>query len=228
MATQRMTGNQRREQLLEVGRTVFAERGLDGASIEEIAERAGVSKPVVYEHFGGKEGLYAVVVDREMNHLLEVMVDSLHGRHPRELLEQAALALLGYVDEHSDGFTILIRESPVTSVTGNFVSLLHDVVEKLEPIVAAMFKARGFDPKLAPIYAHSLAGMVVLTGQWWLDVRKPSREVVAAHIVNLAWNGLAGLEASPKLRTRARRRVRARLRLAGPAGGAKGRDRQAG
>ena len=49
----RMTGKQRREQLLDVGRALFAERGFDGTSIEEIASRAGVSKPVVYEHFGG-------------------------------------------------------------------------------------------------------------------------------------------------------------------------------
>jgi AcrR family transcriptional regulator len=53
----RMTGKQRREQLLDVGRALFAERGFDGTSIEEISARAGVSKPVVYEHFGGKEGL---------------------------------------------------------------------------------------------------------------------------------------------------------------------------
>ena len=67
----RMTGQARREQLLDVGRALFAERGYQGASIEEVAHRAGVSKPVVYEHFGGKEGLYAVVVDREMRELLE-------------------------------------------------------------------------------------------------------------------------------------------------------------
>ena len=59
-----MTGRERREQLVQVGRSLFAEKGYDGTSIEEIAARANVSKPVVYEHFGGKEGLYAVVVDR--------------------------------------------------------------------------------------------------------------------------------------------------------------------
>ena len=53
----RMTGKERREQLIAVGRRVFAERGYEAASIEDIAERAKVSKPVVYEHFGGKEGL---------------------------------------------------------------------------------------------------------------------------------------------------------------------------
>ena len=65
-----MTGKERREQLLNIGRRLFAERGFEGTSIEEIAAQAGVSKPVVYEHFGGKEGLYAVVVDREVERLL--------------------------------------------------------------------------------------------------------------------------------------------------------------
>ena len=65
-----MTGKERREQLLDIGRRLFAERGFEGTSIEEIAAKAGVSKPVVYEHFGGKEGLYAVVVDREVRSLL--------------------------------------------------------------------------------------------------------------------------------------------------------------
>ena len=58
----RMTGTERRHQLIDIGRSLFAERGYDATSIEEIAQRANVSKPVVYEHFGGKEGLYAVVV----------------------------------------------------------------------------------------------------------------------------------------------------------------------
>src|SRR5437588_12299080 len=89
----RMTGRERREQLLDVGRSLFAERGFEATSIEEVASRAGVSKPVVYEHFGGKEGLYAVVVDREMQHLLDQVTGALTAGHPRELLEQAALAL---------------------------------------------------------------------------------------------------------------------------------------
>ena len=61
-------------------------------------------------------------------------------------------------------------------------------------------KSRGFNPKLAPMYAQMLVGMVALTGQWWLDARRPDKAVVAAHLVNLAWNGLSGLEAKPELR----------------------------
>jgi AcrR family transcriptional regulator len=72
-----MTGSERRHQLIDIARSLFAERGYEGASIEEIAQRANVSKPVVYEHFGGKEGLYAVVVDREMSALLDGITSSL-------------------------------------------------------------------------------------------------------------------------------------------------------
>src|ERR687896_1197032 len=116
-----MTSAERREQLITIARGLFAQRGYEATSVEEIAARAEVSKPVVYEHFGGKEGLYAVVVDREVRHLLDMMRAALTGGHPRELLEQAALALLDYIESSSDGFRILVRDSPVGSATGSFV-----------------------------------------------------------------------------------------------------------
>jgi AcrR family transcriptional regulator len=202
----RMTGRERREQLLGIGRELFAERGFDGASIEEIAARAGVSKPVVYEHFGGKEGIYAVVVDREMQQLLAMVGDSLTADHARGKLENAAMALLEYVEEHSQGFRILARDSHAASGTGSFASLISDIATQVEHILAEEFLERGYDPGLAPLYAQSLVGMVALTGQWWLEVRKPKREVVAAHLVNLAWNGLSNLEGRPRLDTVARMR----------------------
>ncbi|GAB3207496.1 transcriptional regulator, TetR family [Marinactinospora thermotolerans DSM 45154] len=194
-----MTGKERREQLLDIGRELFAERGFDGTSIEEIAARAGVSKPVVYEHFGGKEGIYAVVVDREMQRLLGMVSDALIGDHARTKLERAALALLRYIEESSQGFRILARDSHAASATGSFASLISDIASQVEHILAEEFKSRGYDPKLAPLYAQSLVGMVALTGQWWLEVRKPKREVVAAHLVNLAWNGLSSLDPKPRL-----------------------------
>src|SRR5215203_2281210 len=196
----RMTGPQRREHLLEVGRKLFADKGFEGTSGEEIASRAGVSKPVVYEHFGGKEGLYAVVVDREIEHLLDRLTTALRSAsHPRAVLERAALSLLDYIETSTDGFRILVRDSPVAQSTGGFASLISDAASQVEHILAAEFKARGFEAKHAPMYAQMLAGMVALTGQWWLDVRKPKKAEVAAHLVNLAWNGLAGLESKPRL-----------------------------
>jgi AcrR family transcriptional regulator len=200
----RMTGKERRQQLLDIGRSLFAERGFEAASIEEIAARAGVSKPIVYEHFGGKEGLYAVVVDREMQSLLDRVTGALTAGHPRELLEQAALALLTYVESEPDGFRILVRDSPVASTSGTFSSLLNDIASQVEYILAREFKGRGFEAKLAGLYSQALVGMVALTGQWWLEARKPKRDEVAAHLVNLAWHGLSGMEQKPRLITHGR------------------------
>jgi AcrR family transcriptional regulator len=194
----RMTGQERREQLLDVGRSLFAEKGYDGTSIEEIAARAGVSKPVVYEHFGGKEGLYAVVVDREMSDLLARLTESLSAGHPRQLVERSALALLTYIEEQTDGFRVLSRDSPVAGAGGTFSSLLNDIGSQVEHILAREFSTRGISTKLAPMYAQMLVGMVAFTGQWWLEERMPKREEVAAHLVNLGWNGLAHLEPRPR------------------------------
>jgi len=194
-----MTSAERREQLLETARSVFAERGFDGTSVEEIAARAKVSKPVVYEHFGGKEGVYAVVVDREVQQLLAMMRSALTGGHPRALLQQAAFSLLDYIESSSEGFRILVRDSPIGSPTGSYVSIIGDVASRVEDILSAEFKARGFQTKFAPMYAQMLVGMVGTTGQWWLEARKPAKDVVAAHLVNLAWNGLSSLDSKPEL-----------------------------
>ncbi len=197
-----MTGKERREQLLDVSRALFAEKGFDATSVEEIAHRAAVSKPVVYEHFGGKEGIYAVVVDREMQRLMDHIVSALSGGHPRELLEQAACALLDYIEGSTDGFRILVRNSPVASSSGTFSSLLNDIASQVEHILGVHFARQGYDRKLAALYAQALVGMVALTGQWWLEVRKPKKDEVAAHLVNLAWKGLSAMDHKPKLRYR--------------------------
>jgi AcrR family transcriptional regulator len=198
----RMSAAQRREQLIATGRQLFAERGFDGTSVEEVAARAKVSKPVVYEHFGGKEGLYAVVVDREVRALLERITAALTAGHPRELLEQAALALLDYIEEEPHGFQVLTaRQSPVLAPAGTFSTVMNDVAHQVEHILGAEFKRRGLDPRFAELYSQALGGMVALVGQWWREARKPKKEMVAAHLVNLAWNGLANLESKPGLMT---------------------------
>lgn len=198
-----MTGQERRAQLLDVGRAVFAERGYEAASVEEIAARANITKPVVYEHFSGKEGLYAVIVDREVQSLLGRITQSLEGSHPRALLEQAAVAFLGYIEAEPEGFRILVRDSPVTSATGTLASVIGDIAMQVEYILRGQFSERGFDTKLSPLYSQALVGMVALVGQWWLDAGRPKKEIVAAHLVNLAWNGLGGLEVNPQLRRQA-------------------------
>ncbi|MBD9698229.1 TetR/AcrR family transcriptional regulator [Flavimobilis sp. GY10621] len=197
-----MSAKERREQLLAVSRELFGAKGFDGTSIEEIAARAQVSKPVVYEHFGGKEGIYAVVVDREVEALTHALTRALEaGGHPKILVERTAMALFDYIEANEDGFRVLVRDSPVTQSSGTFSSLIGDVAMQVEHLLGAQFTRRGLDPRYSPIYAQMLVGMVALTGQHWLDQRTASKEEVAAHLVNLAWNGLAGMERSPVLPT---------------------------
>jgi AcrR family transcriptional regulator len=180
--------------LLDIGRRLFAERGFEGTSIEEIAAQAGVSKPVVYEHFGGKEGLYAVVVDREVERLTTITMTLLDGKQSRPKFEAAAVTLLRYIEDNADGFRILVRDSSPGATTGTYGTLLSDIAGQVEYIMADFLKSRGRDPKLAPMYSQMLVGMVAFTGQWWLDARKPKLEQVATNLIDLAWNGLSQLD----------------------------------
>ncbi len=193
----RMSGPERREQLIDVARTVFAERGYVAASVEEIADRANVSKPVVYEHFGGKEGLYAEIIGREVGRLIERITEALDAPGPREALERAADAFLGYIEEHRDGFKVLVRDGPASGTRGSMSGVIADIASRVEGLLAKELGARGYDGSIAQVMSRALVGMVAMTGEWWLDVGRPSRKVVAAHLVNLAWNGLRGLDKEP-------------------------------
>lgn len=196
----RLAASARRAQLVDVGRVVFAKRGYEATSVEEIAERAGISKPIVYEHFGGKEGLYAVIVDREVEHIVARIVEAISSGTPRERLEQATLAFLGYVQERPEGFAMLVRDTPATKRTGEMPGLMFDLADRVGAIFTEQFRAAGFDAKAAPIYAHALVGMVAFVGHWWTESRKPPPAgVVASHIAALAWMGLRHLPKKPAL-----------------------------
>ena len=198
-APPRLSASARRTQLLEIARSAFAQRGYEATSVEEIAARAKVSKPIVYEHFGGKEGLYAVLVDREMEHVVTRISEAIASGTPRQRVERAALAFLRYVRDQPDGFVVLSRDAPVALARGGMSSLLNDVAERVADVFATTFKKAGYDAKAAPIYAHALVGMVTFVGQWWTETRKPPVEEVANHLAALAWMGLRHLPKRPKL-----------------------------
>jgi AcrR family transcriptional regulator len=191
----RLTAAERRTQLISVGRAVFAERGYDGASVEEIAERAGVSKPIVYEHFGGKEGLWAVIVDREMEHVITDVSEAISHGSARDRVGGATLAFLKYVKEQPDGFAVLSRDAPANV---GMASLLAEVGERVGKIFATELKRAGYDPKAGPIYAQALIGMVTFVGQWWTENRRTNIEEVASHVAALAWMGLRHLPKHPE------------------------------
>ncbi len=194
----RLTAAARRAQLIDVGRAVFAERGFEATSVEEIAARAKVSKPIVYAHFGGKDRLYAVVVDREVAHIVRRIVDAITTGSARERLERAVLAFLTYVEERPGGFAVLSRDAPDSKRSGEMPALMYDLADRVGDIFTDQFRKAGFDAKTAPIYAHALVGMVAFVGQWWTDAAKPPpADVVASHVAALAWMGLRHLPKRP-------------------------------
>jgi len=193
----RLSAGERRNQLVEVGRKVFAEKGYEGASVEEIAERAKISKPVVYEHFGGKEGLYAVIVDREMDYVIGQISEAISTGSPRDMIEGAALAFMRYVQDRPDGFAVLSRDSPTQNGLAN---LLAEVGDRVGSVFTAEFKKAGYDPKAAPVYSQALIGMVTFVGQWWVHHPKMSADEVASHIAALSWMGLRHLPKKPARR----------------------------
>lgn len=103
-------------------------------------------------------------------------------------------------DELANDAGELLR--PLTSPSTGMQSLLNDVAERVSDVFAASFKAAGYDPKAAPIYAHALVGMVTFVGRWWTETRKPSVEEVASHLSALAWMGLRHLPKKPASRRR--------------------------
>jgi DNA-binding CsgD family transcriptional regulator/AcrR family transcriptional regulator/tetratricopeptide (TPR) repeat protein len=170
------------------------------ATVEEIAERAGVSKPVVYQHFGGKEGIYAVVVDREVRP--DRVAGGAFDSDPSRLIaELPPDAFLGYIEEHEDGFRVLVRDAPNGTTGGSFASVIADVAARAERLLVEEFSDRGLRRgHTAPMYALMLVGAVALVGSGG-SITGPNRKgLVAAHVVNLLWNGLRGLEPGPPRR----------------------------
>jgi AcrR family transcriptional regulator len=198
VAKKRLTGAERRVQLMEVGRAVFAANGYEATSIEEVAQRAGVSKPIVYEHFGAKEGLYAAIVDREMDNLVTRVSEVIARGSPRERFEAAVLAFMTYAKEEPAGFAVLTRDSPNGAARRGLTRVIDDLAQRVGDIFQSEFERAGYTPKVAPIYANALVGMVTQVGQWWAaEGRSFSIDHVARHVAALGWMGLRHLPKDP-------------------------------
>ena len=198
LARTRLTGAARRAQLLDVGRTVFAERGFELASMDEIATRAGITKPIVYEHFGSKEGLYAAVVEREMDALVGSVSDALSQGSSRERWEAAVVVFLEYIEKEPAGFEVLTREAPLGVGRRGLTRVIDQLAERVSVAFIDGFRQAGYPTPLAPIYANALLGTVTQVGVWWAEGgRVQSRDHVVRHVAALGWMGLRHLPRKP-------------------------------
>jgi len=202
------------EELIRFGAEVKAAANkafpVEHPEIPEINHIYGTIIANAPRHAGSTQANCCVFADREVDRFLSMATTLLSGEDTMEKFEVAAVALLRYIEENSDGFRILVRDSHPASGSGTFASLISDIASQVEYILADVLKRRGYDPKLAPMYSQMLVGMVVSAGQWWLDVRKPKLEEMAAHLVNLAWHGMSALDPKPKISPEASRLLKER------------------
>jgi AcrR family transcriptional regulator len=189
-----MSASERREQLIGVARRLFADYGLDGTTVEQIALNAGVSKPVVYEHFGGKDGLYATVVKREVGRFAEFLQYSTTPEPAIDDTEEVIYALLGYIEDNPDGFRILVRDRPLGALPESHQNLLSHLVGDVDKYVADGVRAEDPDRLITSIYARMAIAVGVYSGMWWLDTKAISKRALAKHVAAFIWYGRSALD----------------------------------
>ncbi len=188
-----------REQLiLRVAGQVFAEGGYDRASMDSIAELAGVSKPMLYAYFGSKEGLYVAYIERTGGELVERLIGADRSDGPSGRLRAVIGEFLGFVEEHRDGWTVLFREltarQPIADQVAQLRSqIVGEVRRMLEgaPQDGDGAARSGLPPPAAEGIAEAVVGAGEALANWWLKKPEVPREDVTDWYVGLTRAAIA-------------------------------------
>ena len=184
--------------MLDAAVSVFSRRGYHSASMDEIAELAGISKPMVYAYLGAKEDLFAACIRREADR----MMTAIAGRAqddlpPDEQLWRALRAFFGFVDEHRDSWSMLYRQA--RGEGGSLATELDSIRDRIVDLVSyllgrsrAAHGARGTDSDLRA-FAYALVGAAESLANWLTEHPEESAEATAARLMNLAWVGFRDL-----------------------------------
>ena len=188
---------ERREQLiLDVAGHVFARAGYDSAPMDEIADRAGVSKPMLYTYFGSKEGLYLAYIDRSGAELLDRLVNAKPSdSQPGSVLRARITEFLSFVEEHGDGWRVLFRELASTRPFAERVAVLRGRIAgaiRLMLEEGAATTCSGYPPRAADAIAHAVVGAGESLANWWLDHPDVPRDEVAAWYLGVVQAVVAG------------------------------------
>ena len=183
----------RRRQLLDAATAVFVARGYHAAAMDEIAERAGVSKPVLYQHFPGKQELYLALLDESVDRLVEAVTGAIRATSDnRERVNATFAAYFGYVAEHSGTFK-LVFESDLTSDPA-----VRDKLAEAERTCAQLISQvikddAGLADDEAYLLSIGLLGMAQVSARHWLATTDAiPRDAAAQLVARLAWRGISG------------------------------------
>jgi AcrR family transcriptional regulator len=183
----------RRRQLLDAAMEVFVARGYHAAAMDEIADRAGVSKPVLYQHFPGKQELYLALLDESVDRLIEAVEEALRSTADnRQRVNATFAAYYEYIAEHTGTFR-LVFESDLTSEPA-VRERLEAADQRCADMISQVIKE---DAGLADDEAHLLSigllGMAQVSARYWLNtVGTIPREAAEQLVARLAWRGISG------------------------------------
>jgi AcrR family transcriptional regulator len=189
-----MPRSARRKQLLAAAQEVFVANGYHAAAMDDIAERAGVSKPVLYQHFPGKLDLYLALLDTQAEALTEAVIAALEGTHDNQARIHAVLsAYFAFVDrDEDDGAFRLIFESDLNNDPE--VRKRVDLVTRktMEAVADTVSADTGLGRDAAELLATALTGSAQVVARWWLAKERPVSQDEAIHLLEaLLWRGIS-------------------------------------
>jgi AcrR family transcriptional regulator len=191
----RMRAPERRAQLLEVARRVFGTAGFHAVSMEAVAKEAGVTKPILYDHFPSKKELYLALIDADLAMLHDEVRKALLARTGnRQRIQASFQAYFDFVDEHAEGFRLLMQET--VGAEKEFRQRVADVRDRILAEVADLIvrESRGLlDREHAEIVALALIGMVETVAQREPGGTRQKRKEAVEVLVRLAWRGITEL-----------------------------------
>ncbi|CAL9620383.1 HTH-type transcriptional regulator BetI [Actinosynnema sp. ALI-1.44] len=188
----RMPKAQRKAQMLDIAEQVFAERGYLAASMDEIAERVGVSKPMLYEYFGSKEGLLIGCIHRARTELLDRTQQAISGATtPEEILRLGLLAFFEFIGEHKQAWALLRQEAAVTVPSA--VEEIEGIRRQQTDLIAAVIGS--FDTDIDVVEAEAFAEIVVGSTErlaLWCERRPEVGPALATtYVMEVVWRGVA-------------------------------------
>ncbi|CAM2797383.1 MULTISPECIES: TetR/AcrR family transcriptional regulator [Dermacoccus] len=189
----RLPRSARRAQLMEAAQSVFVESGFHSAAMDEIAERAHVSKPVLYQHFPGKLDLYLALLDqhtREFPELVRKAVESTTDNNER--VAAAVGAFFEFVEREDAGFR-LVFESDLTNEPAVAERVERSLADTADIVAQVVREDTGLPEAEATLVAVALVGMSQVVARYWIAQHEPIPREEAARIVGiLGWRGLTG------------------------------------
>jgi AcrR family transcriptional regulator len=199
MATRTLYGRQarqrerRREELLDAADRTVRRLG-PNVSMDEVAAEAGITKPVLYRHFGDKEGLHDALAARYIEELEQTLRGATSEAGGRARLEATIDAYLRYVEREPERYRFLLEAADKAHTRKLVADFRKRNVASCAFATAENLRRAGLDPKLSELWAHSVSGMIRSVGIWWLETGSMPREQLAEHLTAVLWEGLPALK----------------------------------